>query len=133
MTDFWHPTGYAEPRSLATRAHSSPSCSTSAAKGAETKPHACTTMAWSPRALPQLPGRGVVNLSVADRLTAREDVLDPLVMPGQGVMARPVTSFHVVNRAVISCRYCSAWSRWRAGPEVWGDAAEGAIRRSLLA
>ncbi|MDQ1532192.1 MAG: hypothetical protein QOE37_2350, partial [Microbacteriaceae bacterium] len=26
-------------------------------------------------------------------LTAVRDVLDPLVMPGQGVVARPVTSF----------------------------------------
>jgi hypothetical protein len=46
------------------------------------------------------------------------DVLDPLVMPGQGVVARPVTSFQTLKRWRISVRYSVADSRLATGPEV---------------
>jgi hypothetical protein len=48
-------------------------------------------------------------------LTAVKEVLDPLVMPGQRVVARPVTSFQTLKRWRISVRYSVADSRWRRG------------------
>jgi hypothetical protein len=50
---------------------------------------------------------------------------------GQAVAGRPTTSFQVVNRVVISCRYWSAVSRWRRGRK-WGFDLPQAQREAVI-